>query len=162
MTESHTRTQRGAGLWRVCSASHTSCLGNWHLTSVTFITTWSLWGGYSALSLFSPLYTLLLARTASSSAGGPGLVAWPRRNKWSLTHLWHRPLLRSPLFLSNINTLNWPLLLSLPPSAFKAGRQSDIPPAACASTLSSRRGKASITRRPCPELAFALLSWALS
>lgn len=71
-------------------------------------------------------------------------------------------LLRSPLFLSNINTLNWPLLP--PPPVFKAIRHSNIPPAACANMLPCLQRKASIKQRalPVPYIHFALFSPVLA
>lgn len=139
-----TRNQQGTCLqryllWCIWPVSHTLLVGS-PVSNLCHVYHHpkSLGRFFSLLHRSSPCFKHGSAHTASSSAGGPGLVFWPRRNKWSLTHLWRRhprPLLRSPLFLSNINTLNWPLLFSLRPPVFKAIRQSNIPPAACANTL---------------------------
>lgn len=109
-----TRPQQGKLLWCICTTLHTS----WVRSLVSCLSPSCLLGFlFPLLWLSSPCFKCSSAHHAASSyAGGPRLVFWPRRNKWSLTHLWRRQphsVLGSALFLSNINTLNWPLLLSL-------------------------------------------------
>lgn len=82
-----TRTQQGTCLqcyllWCICPVSHTPLVGS-PVSNLCHVYHHpkSLGRFFSLLHRSSPCFKHGSAHTASSSAGGPGLVFWPRRNK---------------------------------------------------------------------------------